>query len=214
MLQHLQVYGRIPYNTLFADLFPAGLKLGLNQAGDLTALPQQAIKSGKNQLEGDEGHVDGCKIQLIRDLLMGQIPGIRALHADHARIIAQLPVQLAIAHIHGINLLCTVLQHAVRKSAGGGADVGADLIVQIQGESLHRFFQLQAAPAHILQRCTADLDLRIVCHGGADLVHPLAVDKNNAGHDRGLGLLPGIQQPTLGKQNIQTGLIAHGAPPQ
>ena len=59
-----------------------------------------------------------------------------------------------------------------------------------------------------------DEDLRGIGYGGAGLIHTLAIDKNNSGHDCGLGFLPGVQQPTLCKQDIQAGLIAHGVPPQ
>ena len=131
VLQHLQVHGRVPNNALLANLFPAGLELWLNQTGNFAALSQKTVKGRENQLEGNKGDVDRCKIQFIRNLLSGQIPCVGALHTDHALIIAQLPIQLAIANIHGIDLLCAVLQHAIRESPGGGTDVGADLAAQV-----------------------------------------------------------------------------------
>ncbi len=36
VLQHLLMHGGIPHHAFFTHLFPAGLELGLDQAGDLT----------------------------------------------------------------------------------------------------------------------------------------------------------------------------------
>ena len=44
VLQHFEMYSRVPYHTFFAYLFPTGLELGLDEAGDLAALPQQAVQ--------------------------------------------------------------------------------------------------------------------------------------------------------------------------
>lgn len=55
VLQHFEMYSRVPYHTFFAHLFPTGLELGLDEAGDLTPLPQQAVQCREDQLQGDEG---------------------------------------------------------------------------------------------------------------------------------------------------------------
>ncbi|CAN4016862.1 Transposon-encoded protein TnpW, partial [Dysosmobacter welbionis] len=65
-----------------------------------------------------------------------------------------------------------VLQHTVGEAAGGGADVGADGAVQVDGEGRHGLLQLQPAPADVCQRAAPDLDLGVLRHGGAGLVHP------------------------------------------
>ena len=68
--------------------------------------------------------------------------------------LAELPGQLAVAHVHGVDLPGAVLQHTVRKAAGGGADVAADRNRSgSMGKVRHGLFQLQTAPAHIRAGC-------------------------------------------------------------
>ena len=51
LLQHLQMHRRIPDDALFADLLAPGLKLRLNQAGDLAPLAQQRIERREDELQ-------------------------------------------------------------------------------------------------------------------------------------------------------------------
>ena len=213
VLQHLLMHGGIPHHAFFTHLFPAGLELGLDEAGDLTPLPQQAVQRREDQLQGDEGHVDAGKIQRIGDLLRSQIPGVGALHAHHTGVAAELPVQLAVAHVHGIDLPGAVLQHTVRKAPGGGADVGTDLIGQGDGKGLHGLFQLQSAPAHIGQGVATNLDGGVTQHRRAGLIHPLARHEHVARHDDGLCLLAALRQTTLRQEYVQPCFIAHAQPP-
>ena len=55
------------------------------------------------------------------------------------------------------------------------------------------------------------LDLRIVGHGRPRLVHPLAVDEHQTGHDVGLCLLAAVQQSLFHKQDIQPCFLAHAS---
>ena len=100
VLQHLLVHCRVPDNALLANLLPAGFKLGLYQTGHIAAVLQNVGHRRQDQLQGNKAHVDGCKIQLVRDLLMGQVPGIGALHAHHTGVLTELPGKLAVAYIH------------------------------------------------------------------------------------------------------------------
>ena len=128
---------------------------------------------------------------------MGKIAGVGAFHAHHPRVSPELPVQLAVAHIHSVDLCGPVLQHAVREAAGGCADIGADLAVHGQGKRLHGLLQLQTAPAHILQSIPTNFDFCVIGDRCSGLVHPLTVNKHTAGHDNGLGLLAAFQQALL-----------------
>ena len=196
-LQHLQVHRRVPDHAFFSDLFPARLELGLHQAHGLSLRGQQSVQRRQDQPQGDKRHVHRRKVQLLWDLLMGKIAGVGAFHAHHPRVSPELPVQLAVAHIHSVDLCGPVLQHAVREAAGGCADIGADLAVHGQGKRLHGLLQLQTAPADIGQSMAPHLDGGGIGHRRAGLVHPLTVNKHTAGHDNGLGLLAAFQQALL-----------------
>ena len=110
--------GPVPHHALLAHLFAARLELGLNQADGLAAGGQQLPDGGQNQGQGDKGDVHREELQLLGDLLPGEIPGVGALQVDHPGVVAQVPGQLAVAHVHGVDFPRALLEHAVGKTAG------------------------------------------------------------------------------------------------
>ena len=209
VFQYLQMHLRVADNTLFPHLFPSCLELRLDEARHLAALPQQAIQRREDQLQRDEAHVDGGKIQLLRYLLPRQVPRVGTLQTHHAPVAAQLPVQLSVAHIHRVDLRCAVLQHAVREASGGRADIGADLALQRNGKRLHGLFQLQSAPAHIPQRVTTHLHAGVLRHRRTGLVRPLAVHKHQPRHNGSLCLLAALTESALCQEHVQSRFFAH-----
>ena len=123
---------RFPDNTLFSDLPFAGLKLGLHQTDPLAAYPQQAAEHRQHQGQRDKSHINRAEIKRLRDLLAGDIPDIGPLQIHDPLVCPQAPGQLPVADIHRIDPLCSVLEHAVGKAAGGGADIKTDLPSQIE----------------------------------------------------------------------------------
>ena len=123
---------------------------------------------------------------------MGEVPGVGPLQGDHPFVGTQLPGQLAVARIHGVDLGGAVLEHAVGKAAGGGSDVGADHAGEVQAKDVHGLGQLQPAPAHIRDGLAPDLDDGLLRHGGARLEHLLPVHIDPTAHDIGLGPLAAL----------------------
>ena len=70
---------------------------------------------------------------------------------DHARVLAQRPRQLAVAHIHRIDPRRAPLQQAIGEAAGRGADVRADPARRVHAERIQRGRQLQPAAADVGQ---------------------------------------------------------------
>jgi hypothetical protein len=68
----------------------------------------------------------------------------RSMHG-HARVVAQLPGQLAVADIHRVDLRGALGQQHVGEAAGGGAEVHADAALRRQAEMLQPVRQLHAA---------------------------------------------------------------------
>ena len=78
-----------------------------------------------------------------------QSTGIDAFHAQHARVGAQLRMQLGAAHIHAHHRHRAMLQQAVGKTAGGLAHIQARKTGHVQPQVLECSFKLQAAARHI-----------------------------------------------------------------
>ena len=195
----------VPHHALLTHLFPAGLKLRLHQAHRLAVRLEQATEGRQDQLQGDEGHVHAGKVQLVGDLLMGQIAGIGPFQTHHPLIAAEGPGQLTVARIHGVHFDRSVLEHTVGKAAGGGADIAAHRPVQVDAlKGFHCLFQLQTAPAHIGQGLAPHFHRRILGDLGSGLVHLLLFYIDLAAHNDGLGPLTTLRQPPLHQQHVQS----------
>ena len=66
------------------------------------------------------------EIDRLSDLLECQLARVDAFVQHHARIGAQLPVELPGPDIHRVHAGRARLQQRVREAAGGGADIEAD----------------------------------------------------------------------------------------
>ena len=95
-----------------------------------------------------------------------------AFHDNNARIVAQPPVQLAVAHVDGIDLFCAVLQHTIRESARRSADVERNRPCKGDAELAHRLIQLQTAAAHKRDRVFLNRKHGIGGYIVAGLLHP------------------------------------------
>ena len=206
----------IPDNALFADLFPARFKLGLDEADQLAIGAKDTQHRRQYLRQGNEGNIDGGKIPFIGHLFMGHIAHVGLFQADHPLIISELPRKLAIAHIDGIDLLCAVLQHTIGEAAGGGADIQTNLAFQFHAEFVDGLFQLIAAAADIFHLAALYFNIRMNSHLCAGFILLLAVNIHVARHDIGLCQFSGVCQTQLHQQHVQSFffyLFCHGQSP-
>ena len=157
-------------------------------------------------VQRDKGDIYAEKLDRLCQLVKGHVADVCALHIDHPLIGAQTPCQLTVAHIHCVDLDCTILQHTVGKAAGGCANVHADFPLGGQRKTLHRLFQFQAAAADITDIMAAHLHLGILFDHLTGFVYLLFIDKDHAGHDHRLGALTALDQTMLNQILIQTNL--------
>ena len=139
----------------------------------------------------------------LADLFESQITRIDAFVHHHARIVAQFPIELARAHVHGVHARRAVLQQAVGEAAGGGADVQAQPARHIDAEMIQRRLQLQPAAAHIASALPATSMRLAASTRVARLDGFLSVDQHLAGHDESLRFLAGFGQAALDQQTIE-----------
>ena len=134
---------------------------------------------------------------------------IGAFQIDDPLIAAQLPGQLAVAHIDSIYPGRSVLQHTVGKTASGSADIGTDEILQPQVKFFYRLFQLQSAAADICQLVAAELNLILRRYRHPRFIRLLAVDIHLSGHDNALCAVPSGTQAPLHQGSIQSCFLRH-----
>ena len=213
VLKHLFMHGRVADNTLFADLVLPRFKLRLNEAQHLPCGLQKRLYDRKNQAERDKRYVDDRQVKRLAQILRCNIADVRPLHDDDARVVADFPRQLAIAHVDGKDLACPLLEQAVGKPARGRAGVAANVASGGYTKVAEGFFKLQSAPADIRARAAAHLNVCGYVNLHAGLIRFLAVYIDLARHNRSLRLCAGLGKAETYQQHIQPLLMLHDIPP-
>jgi len=126
-----------------------------------------------------------------------------SLQIDHTPILSEPVVQLPPSDIHGIYLDRTLLQQAIRKAAGRGADIEADGTLSIKGKMSQCSLELQATTRHVA-KLFPHLDLCIAMDTRAGLIAFLPIHIHQSRHNQPLGLCTAFGQPPLGQQVIKT----------
>ena len=181
---------RLADNALFADLALSGLKLRLDQVGNMAVLGQQAGNDRQYQLEGNKRHVDDAERRRFLQHIRRYIADIGALHALDTRILPQTPRQLAIADVNGIHLARTAAQQAVGKAAGRCANVHHDQIGRVDVKVVERLLDLLAAAGHKCVLVAANLQFGVFVNHIACFARLLACNVDDSLHNRSLCALP------------------------
>src|SRR5439155_6052434 len=128
---------------------------------------------------------------------------VDALDDFHARVVAQFPIQLAVADVEGDDAGRAALKQDVGKPAGRGADVERAFAERIDVEDVERARELDAAAADIWMVRDLERDGRVGGDAGARLRDHLAVDANLTGHDERLRALAGGSEPAFDERDVE-----------
>jgi len=203
-----------------ADVLAAGLELGLDE-DDGAALPGPPRRnkrfeySGKNKCGGDEGDIHGEEDGGIGGIGGEQRAGfeqtgVGALAQADARILAKFFGDLAVTRIDGEDGAGTVLQHTVGEAPGGGADVQAGAIGEVDRPVSERAFELEAAAADVAEVVAEQAQAGVTRYRRTGFIDALVVYQNAAGEDKSVGTFAGGDQAMLDQSLVQTKLRGTG----
>ena len=113
-------------------------------------------------------------------------------------------MELAVAHVYGVDAPGAGLQEAVGEAAGGGADVEGDRVLHPAIECRKPGCQFLAAAADVRARRAQQPHVRLGVHARPALRHAPAVHGDLAGQDERLRLRPAWRQLSLPDQNIES----------
>ena len=139
----------------------------------------------------------------LGDIAFREITGIEFFLHNDPGIIAEPPVQLPFADIHGIDPGCPMLEHTVGKASGGGPDIRTDhaRYVQVEGLKGRVQFPTPATDKFIAGRY---LNQRVRGTGTTGFVRNLPIHPHGSGQNQALGLFPALGKPALNKHYIQS----------
>ncbi len=147
---------------------------------------------GDDEPQGDEGYVH--RDQVDRSGQLEGITGVQPFHDDDPRVLPQLVAKLAVANIHGVDLLRAPLEHAVGEPAGGRSHVQDRHPANFNAEGVQSVGQLDPSPANV-RESAPDVDGGVTGQQGTGLQYTARPGKDQPLGDQGLGLLPAFGQP-------------------
>jgi len=199
------VQGRVGDDAARADIFAAEFKLGFDEDEEVGAGGGAADCGGENFSDGDErdvGDNERCGFGYVGG---PEVPGV-ALDWENARVLLELPVELAGVDVDGENFGGAMLEEAVGEAAVGGAEIKADFVAWVDGEVQEGAFEFEATAGDVLLEAAADFNLCVVGDGVAGLGDRGAVHKNFGGQDHGLGFLAGRGEAADDEELVQAEL--------
>ncbi len=172
-------------------------------SNDGSRFPHRRDHCGQHQGRRNERHVHGYKTNSAGKIAGLEVTGIGTLQQGHAGISAQAFSDLPVAGIDCDHAGCAMLQHAVGKTARGGADIHAVAPVEIDLPTGQRGFQLEPAPADVALLLPQHAQQRSILNRAPGLFHLLLVDQHAPGQDQGLRPFSRRRQTLLDQQLIQ-----------
>lgn len=195
-------------DAAFANEFLARFKLGFDKDDPACARRKAVLQRGQHQLQGYERAVGREEIGRFGDVFRCKVSDIRPFNDDDARILAQFPRELPVAHVDRIHTRSAVLKQAIGEAAGRGARVDRDHAVDIDLELVESRFELKSASADIT-RLLADVERDIFRKAKAGFVEDLAVySEYTSGKDQALRLRTRQARPAL-DQDVKPFFLWH-----
>ena len=130
--------------------------------------------------------------------------GVGALHHGDPLVLTQLPVQLTVAHVDGIDVAGPMAQQHVGKAPGGGSDIHGHHAGDVCSKNLDGPLDLMPAPAGQGVHLAADIEVVLFLHLFGGLEHLFFGNIDLSGHDQRLGALPAGGQAALHQRHIHT----------
>src|SRR5579863_8219029 len=198
-----QMQLRIAHDAALADLAAPDFELGLHQDHQFSARGEQRHDGRDQQRGGNEAGVAHGQVEPHWKILGSKISRVHAFADHHAWVVAQLPIELAVANVDRPHARCAALEQAIGEAAGGGADVETNAALDVDGPMIESRRQLVTAAAdegHALKQ----LDLSIAGHAVAGLFGFLAVEEHVPGENQSLRLFARIGQTAINQDLIET----------
>lgn len=194
--------GRVANDSAFADGVASSFELGFDEDYHFAVRFEEREQGWEDQGDGDKAHVADDEVEGLGDAGGGEVAGVGVFEEDDAEVGAELPIDLAGAGVDGVDAGGSVLEETVGESARGGADVGADAVLDGDVEVGDGGGELDASTADVWG-AGEEFDPGGVRVGVAGLGGFLAVGKDGAGEDEGAGFLAGISESAEGDELVE-----------
>lgn len=111
-------------------------------------------------------------------------------------------MELAVADVERVYAAGAVLEEAIGETAGGGADVEADVAGGVEGEGVESGFEFVACAGDVAVGLN-NLDVKVEWDAGAGFGVGEGLAADGVGEDEALGFLAGFGESTLDEELVE-----------
>lgn len=197
------VDGGVTDDAAFLDVFFSGFELGFNEEDGGRVGEEDAVHSGEDEGQGDEGAVGDAEGGAGVEVGGIEVAGVYFFTEDDAGVAAEAWVELVVADIDGVDGGGAVLEEAIGEAAGGGADIEADAAVCGEGGPGGEGGVELTAAAGDEGLLVTDADGGGIGDEAAGLIDGEVGDEDVTGTDEALGLFPAFGEGTLDEEAIE-----------
>src|SRR5207244_13261675 len=97
--------GGVAHHPAFADTLATGLELRLDERDEFGALSSECERRRQHRCEADEARIASDDIDVLGNVLAGQVARLQPFVDNDARVLAELPRELAVPDIDGVDAL-------------------------------------------------------------------------------------------------------------
>ena len=162
-----------------------------------------ASAAGRQGRQPDEARVAHQGADALADPVRGQVAGVDALVQHHARVVAQLPGELATADIDRMDARRPAMQQHVGEPAGGGPDVEADAPGRREREMIERMGELDAAAGDPGVVLAAHVERRVGRQRFPRLRNSPLAREHPPGQDQSLAAGPALGETSLDQKLVR-----------
>src|SRR6516225_3828649 len=192
---------RIAHDPSLADAPASDLELRLHERHDVRLRRKTPAHGVEDPRQGDEGYIDHREGRAEREVIGPQVPSVDPLAHDHARIVAERPVELSAPDVDRGHAGGSRRQQDLRESSRRGPDVDGVAPRGVDAERLEDSRELLAA-APDPRPPRVDLDRSLAGDRVPRLVHPAPVGADPPREDEGCGLRPRGCQAARDDQSV------------
>ena len=170
-------------------------------------------ESRENLGEANKGEIGANELRRFGDVGRQQESGV-FFDGEDARVLAQLPGELAGGDVHSIDANRAALQEAISKASGRTADIETDEAGQINAEIIECTGQLRAGTAGVCGFAPGEFERSVNHHKAAGLGLRGAGDADASGENESLGALAGFCEAAFDEQAVQPAFLDFGPVPK
>ena len=197
------VNGRIGDEPMPAHFLAASLELRLDEGHDVGAGRDEYRNRGEDMPQRDEGHIDRDKIDRLRHHVPRERARVDAFANHDTRVVAQAPIELAVADVERDHAFGASLQQYVGKPTGRRPDVERAPACRIDVKHVESVRELDAAPSDVRMIGRGQLKLGIWSHRRPCLRDDLSIDVDAPGKDQRPSSLPRDGKSTLNEGKVK-----------